>query len=277
MNISGHGIMKDSTQYFHTPSQTALKTFFYPIAIGHYYCNTDYNVQRESYDSFLVLYLKSGTMTVFIRDNKFFLKAGDCIIIDCYKYHRYLANNRLELLWFHFDGNSARAFYDMLAERGRLFVTIDNGMELSFLFQKMFMMFEQKNEVSELLLSKYITDILTLIGRHPLLPGETDKTLLEDTLSYIYNHIKEPLPLEELASRCSLSPYYFTRVFKKETGYTPHAFIIQTRINQAKYYLRSTNASINAIASQTGFYNASNFCTSFKKVTGTTPQNYRNL
>jgi AraC-like DNA-binding protein len=98
----------------------------------------------------------------------------------------------------------------------------------------------------------------------------------EDLLTYIAENIARPLTLDELAGRVSLSRYYFTRLFKHETGYTPHKYVLAARINAAKFYLKSSRLSVKEISASCGFANEGVFCTAFKRVVGIAPTAYRN-
>lgn len=49
-----------SETYFHTPSPLAKKTFLYPVCLGHYYCDEEYCVARNNYDSFLMMLVVKG-------------------------------------------------------------------------------------------------------------------------------------------------------------------------------------------------------------------------
>ena len=93
--------------------------------------------------------------------------------------------------------------------------------------------------------------------------------------AYITEHMDQPISLEQMARHVSLSPYHFSRLFKRETGYTPHQYLVIVRINAAKYYLKSTNLSIKQITQRCGFSSESNFCAVFKRFTGHTPGAYR--
>ena len=101
-------------------------------------------------------------------------------------------------------------------------------------------------------------------------------TRIEEVLSYINEHIDQPLTLDSLAQRVSLSPFYFSRVFRKETGYTLREYMINTRINAARFYLRTTELSLKEISYRCGYGSDSTFCTTFKRITGMTPLEYRN-
>jgi AraC family transcriptional regulator len=68
------------------------------------------------------------------------------------------------------------------------------------------------------------------------------------------------------------------RVFKKEFDKTPHAFIIEQKINKARQMMkRSKNTTLAVIAKEVGFYDQSHFSKSFKKVLGINPSTYRKL
>ncbi|WP_245917788.1 helix-turn-helix transcriptional regulator [Alteribacillus bidgolensis] len=69
--------------------------------------------------------------------------------------------------------------------------------------------------------------------------------------------------MNDIASEVNLSPYYFLRVFKKSMGETPINYLIQLRLNEAKYLLHHTNLSIAEIAYKCGFNSESHFITTF--------------
>lgn len=98
---------------------------------------------------------------------------------------------------------------------------------------------------------------------------------MADAISYINEHFQKDLSLEQLAAEANMSPFHFTRVFTKETGITPHQYLIKTRLSAAKYLLKSTEMSIKNIAFSTGFNSETSFCTTFKKWENVTPSQYR--
>lgn len=93
--------------------------------------------------------------------------------------------------------------------------------------------------------------------------------------SYINEHFADNITVEELAERAMISPYYFIRIFKNETGFTPHEYIVSVRINTAKYLLKNTRLTIKNIGFQTGFSCENVFCSAFKKHVGITPAAFR--
>lgn len=104
---------------------------------------------------------------------------------------------------------------------------------------------------------------------------QTKNARFRYTVDYIQSHLAEDLSLEVLASLEGLSVYHFARTFRAEIGASPRQFIINERVNRAKQLLKSSDP-ISEIAMQVGFANQSHFTRCFKRVTGQTPNQYRN-
>ncbi|MBT2640052.1 bifunctional transcriptional activator/DNA repair enzyme AdaA [Bacillus sp. ISL-39] len=94
---------------------------------------------------------------------------------------------------------------------------------------------------------------------------------------YIGKNFTERITLESLANICHGSPYHMHRTFKKIKGITPVEYIQQVRVNAAKKYLSQTNKAIGDIAICVGMDNAPYFITLFKKKTGQTPAQFRQM
>jgi AraC family transcriptional regulator len=99
-------------------------------------------------------------------------------------------------------------------------------------------------------------------------------TLIKD---YINTHLDLDLKLTELSSIAQISPYHFLRLFKKSVGITPHQYILQQRIDRAKYLLKSSNLDISEIAFRVGFCDSSHLTRCFKSILGKTPSQWRQL
>ena len=80
---------------------------------------------------------------------------------------------------------------------------------------------------------------------------------------------------EELARITCMSYSKFRKIFKEYTGFAPSQYIQEVRITMAKELLTNTSKSIKEIAIELGYENKDYFFTVFKKVTGSTPVNYR--
>lgn len=92
--------------------------------------------------------------------------------------------------------------------------------------------------------------------------------------NYINAHLHEDLKLTEIAALAQINPYHFLRLFKQSIGVTPHQYILQSRINQAKYLLQLGDLSIADIAFSVGFCDQSHLTRCFKRILGVTPKQF---
>jgi AraC family transcriptional regulator len=101
------------------------------------------------------------------------------------------------------------------------------------------------------------------------------KQHLQLTINYIQEHLDRDLSLAELASVAQLSSFHFARLFKQSTGYSPHQYHIQCRIDCAKKLLKDDNLSIADIAQTVGFANQGHLNYHFKRLVGITPRKFK--
>jgi AraC family transcriptional regulator len=94
-----------------------------------------------------------------------------------------------------------------------------------------------------------------------------------DLINDCYAH---DLSLAQIAAAVHLSPYHFSRLFKRAYGVTPHQYLIQQRVEAAQYLLTNINLTLQEIALEVGFANHSHLTVHFKRLTGQTPRQYGN-
>ncbi|MEW6522318.1 MAG: response regulator [Bacillota bacterium] len=99
--------------------------------------------------------------------------------------------------------------------------------------------------------------------------------LVKKALRYLEREYARDITLEEIASVVHLSPYYFSHIFKDETGHTFVEKLTSIRIARAKQLLATTQLSVTAISRQVGYRDLNYFCRVFKKSEGVTPRRYR--
>lgn len=99
--------------------------------------------------------------------------------------------------------------------------------------------------------------------------SQTTLTLVRE---YINEHLHRDLKLHEVAAIAQISPYHFLRLFKQSMSITPHQYILQCRLNQAKHLLQHSELSIVEIATRTGFCDQSHLTRCFKRRIGVTPK-----
>lgn len=98
---------------------------------------------------------------------------------------------------------------------------------------------------------------------------------LRQVTEYIHRHSAQNPSLVIMAEIVQMSPYYFSRLFKKSTGFTPHQYLLRCRTDRAKQLLKTTNLSIADIANQVGFVDQSHLNRHFKRRFGISPSQLR--
>ena len=98
---------------------------------------------------------------------------------------------------------------------------------------------------------------------------------LRPVIEYIAEHYAEKTYIETLSDMITVSPDYFTKMFKDSIGTTPIDYINGVRVNHALRLLTMTDTPVNEIADLTGFSNPNYFHKIFKSYMTTSPLAYR--
>lgn len=104
--------------------------------------------------------------------------------------------------------------------------------------------------------------------------GLGDRKILQIS-DFIHAHLDQSIKLADLAEVAGMSQFHFSRMFKQAMGMTPHQYLLQQRIEQAKQLLKGTKLAIAEIALQCGFNSQSHLSKHFRDATGMTPSAYR--
>ncbi len=107
--------------------------------------------------------------------------------------------------------------------------------------------------------------------------GLRHQRLVKRAIAYLGQHFDQQLSLEDVAKVVYLSPFYFSHVFKEQTGITFVQFLTETRLAAAKRLLRDTQLTVGQVAERVGYNDVSYFSRVFKKQVALTPTDYRRL
>lgn len=92
---------------------------------------------------------------------------------------------------------------------------------------------------------------------------------------YIRRHYADDLSLDDVSYRVNISPYYFSKLFKNETGMNFIDYLTEVRMEHAKRLLAETDRSVKEICRAVGYSDPNYFSRSFKKNVGVTPTEYK--
>jgi AraC-like DNA-binding protein len=88
-------------------------------------------------------------------------------------------------------------------------------------------------------------------------------------------HLANQWTVEEMAALVGLGTTAFTEKVRSYTGFSPMSYLINIRISEAIKLLKRTDINLTDVALDTGFYSSQHFSTTFKKLTGYTPSQFR--
>lgn len=98
---------------------------------------------------------------------------------------------------------------------------------------------------------------------------------IKNAKKFIEQNFYKKIGLDDIASSVNLSSTYFHNIFTAATGISPHRYLIDTRIANAKKLLWNPETTMNEVAEKSGFGSQQYLNLIFKKETGVTPGKYR--
>lgn len=288
----------NTRRVINTPAPFTRANFFYIQEAGYLKSLKPHLSRRSGLQSYLFLLVLSGSGEVAYRDSSkqltkdstgihgckklhtILAAAGDCFFLDCADEYTHISseNDPWELMWIHFYGPQANAYYTYFREQQDWHFHTNHLAELTAAIQSVIRFHEEPTDDTDLLTAQQIVNILTLICTEANANDNTDSVLsdkLKNILHYLDEHYTENISLDQLAEQFYISKYYLSREFKKEYGTTIIQYILAKKITNAKELLRYSNSSIEEIARLCGIDDASYFNKVFKKMEGCTASEYR--
>jgi len=139
--------------------------------------------------------------------------------------------------------------------------------------------------------SDYGAEVANIVARRMVVPPHRDggqaqfidlplathasSDFFAETLTWLQEHLDEPVTVESLAHRSAMSPRTFARRFRATTGTTPHQWLLRQRVLLAQRLLETSDLSVDVVAARCGFGTAANLRLHFHRLVRTSPSAYR--
>lgn len=104
---------------------------------------------------------------------------------------------------------------------------------------------------------------------------EQSESIISKAKTYIDQNFLRELTLDEVSRSVNISPYYFSKLFKEESGENFIEYLTRVRITRAKELLKNPELSIKEICVMSGYSDPNYFSRIFKKQEDLTPSEYR--
>ena len=272
---------------------TAKAHFIYLQEVGYFFAGKKYYTTREGLDSFLIKLTVSGGGILEYGGNKEQIGPGHFYWIDCLNWQNYYTDPAIghwDVIWVHFRGATARAYYDTFRKLGggavvgklprdaSMYTLLETILNRTLTPEHPFSA-EQNLLAFDVQTSGLLTQLLMACisaagnqGKFQHIPP-----MVCDIRSYLTARYNEKITLEQLAAQFNLDPYYLQKLFKRHIGQSPMEYIIYLRMTRAKSLIRTSTMSISEIAYTVGIDNLGHFTRQFKKQEGMTPGQYRKV
>lgn len=237
------------------------------------------NAAFSDYDLWVILGGR-GKLTALADGKEYFLSAGDCFILRGGDSYHGVTDKKdpLLVIYAHFDfldtgGIPLRPFENPPA----LYRKISNFPFFTGMIERMVFRFrENKREAAETWLKAAFAEISYQDFSLPQDDAMDENRLLIESIKHeIMDHPEKHYSLKEIARKSSYCRDHFSRLFKAVTGITFRDFLIQTRMEKAKFLLDSSGLSVGKTARLSGYGDIYLFSRQFKTITGKSPTEYR--
>lgn len=207
---------------------------------------------------------------------------GTCLFLHSGVWHRYKpkSDSGWEEYWIGFNGSFANELMNKGFFNVNLpFIKVGLCSELLNLFHKLIETIQASSPGYPQIIAGITVQILGVV--YSVSQDQEQKKnpigmLIDKAKFLLQESLEKHVDIERMAMDLPMGYSTFRKAFKKITGEPPNQFLLNLRLNRAKYLLDSTNLSINEIAFQTGFDSVYYFSKLFKKRNGKSPKFYRN-
>ena len=242
-------------------------------------------------------YVVSGEMLYSINEETYHIKAGDVLFGNQSTLHEgrqweesdceYIAVTFLPKLIYGYEGSLIQEKYvtPITEAGGPASIHMDGSQawqeEIRNHLLRVIEIYESDEEDSQLLVVQEMLELWKQLYHHAVNAGKGGATArknydqIRHMISYVEEHYREHITLDDVAKAAHLSRSECSRVFKKVMGTSLFTFIQNYRIEKSCAYLLESDASITEIAERVGFSDGNYYTKVFQKVMGCAPTAYR--
>ncbi|OPA73956.1 AraC family transcriptional regulator [Paenibacillus selenitireducens] len=265
--------------------QGELTRSLYISDIGYFpHAQYHYRERPEGCDSHIVICCAEGEGWIETHGDRVELMRQHLMVIPAGTPHRYGASSQQpwSIYWFHIQGEHAAALIHLFGmDAGPLQLSISTFTHFTELFNQCYDILSDKSYAisAHVHAAQTMRHLLSSIGMSSSRSGQDQKSerYLEYAIRYMTEHMNETIKLDELAKHIGLSKQHLIYTFNRETGFAPIDYFLRMKMQRAGQMLDLTDLSIKEVAGSIGMTDPYYFSRLFKKITGHSPTDYRNI
>jgi AraC-like DNA-binding protein/mannose-6-phosphate isomerase-like protein (cupin superfamily) len=248
--------------------------------------NWSFSLHSHKVELSLTLIL-DGAYRLYMNHDTYTAKKGDIVIKNPGVLHaeEAIPTTPAEIICVHIAGFNVKGYptNHLIAENASpILDTKDSFPTLREILQFCFRTAELQPDGSEEVIRHMTAALIAILNsmvydQYPVAPRTAGLPVIDDVVEYLDQNYAKNISLEELSNRFYFSPFYLSRKFKEQTGYTINQYVIHRRIGESERMLLFEDFSIKEIAQRNGYSNLQHFYAAFKKYTGFTPNEFKEL
>ena len=265
-------------------------TYLDDSSIRIWYSDIPWRYETHDHSAVEILLTLEGMVTYTIEDKIYQVRKGEILIVPPDTLHSLSMGEGSSRYLFLFESDAIMAMRDLKAMASYFHKPfhLRDGSDAHVRIRELLLRAREAYEKREMMWNTMcyscILRVYATLGQRYLSgikprTGDNmrnmDSEVINAVMTYINNHYREELSLEDVARFAGFSRYYFSRSFKRQTGYSFKDYLCQKRLQVAMDLLIRTNRSMRDVAIESGFGSVATFNRVFREKKGCTPSQYR--
>ncbi len=265
-------------------------TYLDDSSIRIWYSDIPWRYETHDHSAVEILLTLEGMVTYTIEDKIYQVRKGEILIVPPDTLHSLSMGEGSSRYLFLFESDAIMAMRDLKAMASYFHKPfhLRDGSDAHVRIRELLLRAREAYEKREMMWNTMcyscILRVYATLGQRYLSgikprTGDNmrnmDSEVINAVMTYINNHYREELSLEDVARFAGFSRYYFSRSFKRQTGYSFKDYLCQKRLQVAMDLLIRTNRSMRDVAIESGFGSVATFNRVFREKKGCTPTQYR--
>ena len=265
-------------------------TYLDDSSIRIWYSDIPWRYETHDHSAVEILLTLEGMVTYTIEDKIYQVRKGEILIVPPDTLHSLSMGEGSSRYLFLFESDAIMAMRDLKAMASYFHKPfhLRDGSDAHVRIRELLLRAREAYEKREMMWNTMcyscILRVYATLGQRYLSgikprTGDNmrnmDSEVINAVMTYINNHYREELSLEDVARFAGFSRYYFSRSFKRQTGYSFKDYLCQKRLQVAMDLLIRTNRPMRDVALESGFGSVATFNRVFRESKGCTPTQYR--
>lgn len=253
---------------------------------GKFRFPANFRFETHAHPEVEIDYITSGCCIMGIGDRIVPLKRGDCIVISPYEKHLFIVDmsKSCSITQLEYSVYLPATILEHITclTYDKEYYVLNNCESLCEIMENICRYYrsDMNDKYIEAQMNFAMVQMYAMLSKNiksVQMQSDIKQGKLGDIIDAIHQRLEYEINIEELAMEFSVSSRYIRKEFAEHVGMNCAQYITMLRIAKAKELLWDSSKGITDVGLLTGFNSSQYFCRIFKKHTGMTPMEYRNL